>query len=90
CEHVMSNTDTVTSSLMKLTELRDQIAAIGMKAEDEELVPAALNGFSAPWQHFLQGVCPHENIPTFERVWDVVIHEEMGRYCCSQRMRSRN
>jgi hypothetical protein len=49
----MSKTDIVSSYLMKITELRDQIFAIGMKTEDEELVPIALNGFSPAWETFV-------------------------------------
>jgi hypothetical protein len=49
----MSDTDMVASYLMKITELRDQLVAIGMKVMDEELVPIALNGFSSPWEPFV-------------------------------------
>lgn len=56
----MSDTDTVASYLIKIIELRDQCAAIGMKVEDEELVPIALNGFSTPWESFVQYVFARE------------------------------
>jgi hypothetical protein len=66
----MSDTDIVASYLMKITELRDQLAAIGVKVEDEELVPIALNGFSTSWKPFVQGICAREKLPTFEKLWD--------------------
>jgi hypothetical protein len=50
----MSKTDTVTSYLMKIAELRDQIAAVGDTVEDNELVQISLNGFSPPWHNFVQ------------------------------------
>jgi hypothetical protein len=46
------------------------LAAIGVKVEDEELVPIALNGFSASWKPFVQGICACEKLPTFEKLWD--------------------
>jgi hypothetical protein len=49
----MSDIDFVASYLMKIIELRDQLAAIGVKVEDEELVPIALNGFSPSWKPFV-------------------------------------
>jgi hypothetical protein len=40
----MSKTDTVVSYLTKITELRDQLVAIGTQVEDQELVSISLNG----------------------------------------------
>lgn len=51
----MNNTDTV--AMIKITDLRDELFAIDMKIDDEELVPIALNSFSPPWEYFLWGVC---------------------------------
>jgi hypothetical protein len=44
----MSDIDMVASYLMKIVELRDQLAAIKMKIEDVELVPIALNRLATP------------------------------------------
>jgi hypothetical protein len=43
----------MASYLMKIIELRDQLVSIGVKVEDEELVPIALNGFSPFWKPFV-------------------------------------
>jgi hypothetical protein len=45
------------------------LAAIGTKVEDEELVPIALNGFVSSWKLFAHGVCAHESLPTFDKIW---------------------
>ena len=42
----MMETDTVTTYLTKITQVRDELGAAGEKVEDEELVRHALNGFS--------------------------------------------
>jgi hypothetical protein len=46
----MNKTNTVANYLMKIIELRDQLAAVGEEVKSEELVPIALNGFSSSWQ----------------------------------------
>ena len=45
-----SKTGTVTSYLMKKTDLRDQIART---IENKELVEISLNGFSPSWYNFV-------------------------------------
>jgi hypothetical protein len=72
----MTRSDTVTSYLMKVTQIRDQLAAVGEKVEDKELVNMALNGFSPQWETFVKGVCARENLPSWERLWDDCIQEE--------------
>jgi hypothetical protein len=72
----MSNTNTVTSYLMKIIELRDQLATTGEKIKSEESIPIALNGFSSSWEPFVQGVCAHGLLPNFEKLWDNFILEE--------------
>jgi len=39
----VSDTNIVASYLMKITELSNQFNAIGVKVEDDELVPIAIN-----------------------------------------------
>ena len=45
----MSRSDNVTSYLMRITQIRDQLAASGEKVADAELFNVALNGFTNPW-----------------------------------------
>jgi len=35
-----------------------------------------LNGFPASWEPFVKGICAHENLPEFQKIWDDCIHEE--------------
>jgi hypothetical protein len=66
----MTRSDIVTSYLMKITQIHDQLAAVGEKVEDEELVNMGLNGFPASWGPFVRGIWAWENLPDFERLWD--------------------
>jgi hypothetical protein len=72
----MSRSDNVTSYLMRITQVRDQLAAIGEKTEDAELMNVALNGLPKSWEPFVKGVCARENIPDWQRLWDDCIQEE--------------
>lgn len=47
----MTRSDTVTTYLMKIIQIPDQLAAVGEKVADEELVNMALNSFPASWNH---------------------------------------
>jgi hypothetical protein len=72
----MTRLDTVTIYLMKVMRIRDQLAAVGEKIADAELVNMALNGFPTSWEPFVKGICARENLPKFERLWDDCIQEE--------------
>jgi hypothetical protein len=60
----MSTSDNVTSYLMRITQIRDQLAAVGETILDAELVNVALNGFSKAWEPFIMGIVPERNFPS--------------------------
>jgi hypothetical protein len=51
----MSKTDTMVSYLTKNNELMDQLAAIGTKVEDRELVSISLKGLAPSLTPFCSG-----------------------------------
>jgi hypothetical protein len=59
----MTNSDNVASYLMRITQIRDQLAVVGETVLDEELVNVALNGFTKAWQRFIMGICAREHLP---------------------------
>ena len=59
----MSNTDTMTSYLTKISQVCDELAAIGEIVPNLELVRTTLNGFSEQWASFVKGVVAREHIP---------------------------
>jgi hypothetical protein len=63
--------------------LRDQLAATGTKVEDKELVSIALNGFVPSWKPFVQGVCVHQHLPIYEKLWDNIVQEVTRLLSCS-------
>jgi hypothetical protein len=53
----MSSEDTIVNYLMEITQIRDQVVAIGDKVEDVELENIALRGLPRSWEPFVQGIC---------------------------------
>ena len=49
--------------LTRLTQIRDELGAVGSKTVDEKLVRIALNGFSKPWDTFVKVVVAREKLP---------------------------
>jgi hypothetical protein len=78
----MSKTDTLVSYLAKITQLRHRLVAIGMKVEDKEMVPIALNGLAPSWMPFVESVCAHEALRDFLKLWDNLVQEEIRLETC--------
>jgi hypothetical protein len=72
----MSSSGNVTSYLMRITQIHDQLVVVGETVLDAELVNVALNGFSKSWEPFIMGICAREKLPKWERLWDDCIQEE--------------
>jgi hypothetical protein len=66
----MARGEGVTSYLTRLTQVRDELAAVGDIIPEEELVCIALNGFGKHWDVFVKCVVGREKMPTWERLWD--------------------
>jgi hypothetical protein len=73
----MARDEGVTSYLTRLTQVRDEIAAVGDIIPEEELVCIALNGFGKQWDVFVKCVVGREKMPTWERLWDDFTQEEI-------------
>ena len=57
--------------------MRDELAAVGETVDSAELIRVALNGFSKSWEMFVWGIVARENMPSWERLWDDFIQEEL-------------
>jgi hypothetical protein len=83
----MTHSDNVTSYLMRITRICDQLAAIGEVVLDSKLVNVALNGFTKTWEPFIMGICAQEHLPKWERLLDDYIQEETRRESRSSKQR---
>jgi hypothetical protein len=75
----MTKTDTVSSYLTKITQVRDELAAVGETIQGLELVRTALGGFPKKWEVFVDGIVAREHVPSWERLWDDFTQEEIRR-----------
>jgi hypothetical protein len=73
----MLEDESVTSFLGRYTQIRDELAAIGEVVNPNSLVRQAMNSFPKPWGPFVQGIVAREVMPTWERMWDDFVQEEI-------------
>jgi hypothetical protein len=60
---MMSKSDSIATYFTKVSQLRDQLQAIGDKVDDVELVTVTLNGFPSSWESFVQSIGGQEKLP---------------------------
>jgi hypothetical protein len=73
----MLEDESVTSFLGRFTRIRDELGAVGEVVEPNSLVRQALHSFTKPWASFIQGIVAREALPTWERMWDDFVQEEI-------------
>ena len=73
----MLKDESVTSFLGRFTLIRDDLGAVGEVVEPNSLVRQALNSFTKPWGPFVRGIVAREVMPTWERMWDDFVQEEI-------------
>ena len=72
----MTKGEGVVPYLTRLTQIRDELGAIGSKTVDEDLVRIAFNDFSKPCDTFVKGFVAREKLPDSQRLWDDFVQEE--------------
>ena len=65
--------------LTRISQVRDELAAIGVVINAPELVQTDLNGVTTPWVVFVQGLVAKENLPSWDRVCDEFFQKETRR-----------
>jgi hypothetical protein len=73
----MLEDETVTSFLDRYTQIRYELAIVGEVVNPNFLVRKAMNNFTKPWGPFVRGIVAREVMPTWERMWDDFIQEEI-------------
>jgi hypothetical protein len=75
----MTKAENVVTYLTRLTQVRDELGAVGEAIVDSDLVRTALNGVSKQWVVFVEGIVAREKLPGWERLWDDFVQEETRR-----------
>lgn len=73
----MAKGESVVSYLTRIRQIEDELAAVGDKIDDSELVKVASNGFSKRWDIFVSVIAGRENILDSDRLWDDFTQEEL-------------
>jgi hypothetical protein len=73
----MRKGDTVVIFFMKISEIKEQLEAIGGIMSDIELVLSTLNNLPKHWEPFLQSINGRESLPTFDRMSTNCTQEEL-------------
>ena len=78
-KNIKMGNDSAAGYLTKITNVRDELAAIGEAIPTTKLVRIAVNGLPRSWLNFADGVCARETLPTWERFWDDCIQTEIRK-----------
>ena len=62
----MSKGEGMASYLTKITQVRDELAAVGEVIENVEMVSTTLNGVTQQWTVFVQTIIGRDNMPTWD------------------------
>jgi hypothetical protein len=73
----MLDFETITSYLGRFIQIRDELAAVREIVNPDFLVRTTLNNFSKPRDSFVRGIVAWEVMPTWKRLWDDFIQEEL-------------
>jgi hypothetical protein len=72
----MTKGDTIVIFFMKISNIKEQLEAIGEIMSDRELVLSTLNNLPKHWEPFLQSISGRESLPTFDHLWTDCTQEE--------------
>ena len=73
----MKSDEGVASCLTCVTQVKDELAAVGETIPDSELVRIALKGFTMKWEIFVKCIVGKEMLPSWSRLWDDFTQEEI-------------
>jgi hypothetical protein len=73
----MLEDESITSFLGRYTQIRDELGAVDEVVDPNSFVRQAMNNFTKPWGPFVRGIVVREVMPTWERMWDDFVQEEI-------------
>jgi hypothetical protein len=73
----MAKVEGVISYLTRITQIRNELVVVGATVDKSELVCFALDGFTKSWDVFVRGVVSQEKLPSWQRLWDDFVQEEV-------------
>ena len=75
----MKGFEGVVAYLTRVTNVRDELVAIGEIVAETKLVRTTLHGFPKSWDVFVEGIVARENLPGWDRMWSDYVHNEIRK-----------
>ena len=75
----MVKSEDMLSYLTRISQVRDELVAVGEVVPNAELVRTTMNGVSKPWVVFVEDLVARENLPTWGMICDDFVQEETWR-----------
>ena len=86
----MNKDEGVAPFFTKIAQVRDQLSAIGITVDDDDIVQTVFDGLPSSWETFLAVVSGHEYQPYFDRIWHEYLEEEGRIQRSSNNMKEMN
>ena len=64
------------SCFSRVSQIKEQLEAIGDMVEEVEVVMTTLNGLPREWDYFIRGICARRKLTNFNKLWEECVHEE--------------
>ena len=72
----MCQGESIQDYFTRVSQFKEQLEAIGVSLDEDELVITALNGLTIPWDSFIQTMCAKKESRKFDIVWEDFIQDE--------------
>ena len=72
----MQDLESIQSYFTRVSQIKEQIEAIGDSVEEAKLVMTTMNGLPRSWGPFIQGICSRRNPTKFRKLWEDFTQEE--------------
>ena len=66
----MQKSKSIHAFFTRISQINEQIIAIGDSIEEAELVMTTLNGLPKSWDSFIRGICSRSKLTKFSRLWE--------------------
>jgi hypothetical protein len=72
----MEKGETVQDYFSRVSQLKEQLEAIGENLDEDGLIMTTLNGLTRPWDAFIQTMCARKEKLLFDNLWEECVQEE--------------
>ena len=72
----MQDSESIQSYFTRVSQIREQIEAIGDSVEEAKLLMTTMNGLPRPWDPYIKGIFSRRKLTKFSRLWEDCTQEE--------------